>query len=351
MPDPATPMDITAQPTHSNMNRTLGLNNTQGVRFDYKDFFKTIPEFDNSPDGYPIQSFIENCEDAKEYVAQCGEKLTVRMLCSKCKGEPLKRVSRGHIQTIDQLIGFLNLHFRPRKDISVWIGEFSKFKQRPDEKIIDFNFRLGSHLELTLREIELKGGPHVEARKTVATETAIRMFKAGIFQRIRLFLSAREYVTLNEVVTEAMEIEEQQNEMEGIEKLFPTSSKECLPIQTSQTVQKTCNYCKKPGHLIQDCRKRMAKNNENQQRTNNATNGNQPRVNAQSSTITCNYCKKTGHLIQDCRKREYNNSRKANNGNVSGQSRPSGNEQQAPRTGATSGNPAAPRRNETSSPQ
>lgn len=56
-----------------------------------------------------------------------------------------------------------------------------------------------------------------------------------------------------------------------------------------------CNYCKKPGHTIDQCRKREQNNNQSRQ-------------------LTCNYCKNPGHTLHQCRKREYNNKMRQNSG-------------------------------------
>lgn len=40
-------------------NKTVNLNNTiTQAKSDYKEFFKTIPDFDGTTSGYPVDSFI-----------------------------------------------------------------------------------------------------------------------------------------------------------------------------------------------------------------------------------------------------------------------------------------------------
>ena len=50
-----------------------------------------------------------------------------------------------------------------------------------------------------------------------------------------------------------------------------------------------------------------------------------------NTTIICRYCKKSGHTLEECRRRIYNNNLRQNSQNQ-------GNEQIPVRTGATPGN-------------
>lgn len=58
--------------------------------------------------------------------------------------------------------------------------------------------------------------------------------------------------------------------------------------------------------------------------------------NQRNSIKTCRYCKKTGHLIDECRKRIYNNNKNNNNDNRYDKQN-QGNRQIPERNGATSG--------------
>lgn len=70
-------------------------------------------------------------------------------------------------------------------------------------------------------------------------------------------------------------------------------------------------------------------NNNNRQPFTSSNTSSNP--NNQSTIITCRYCKKIGHTLQECRKRIYNNNQRQN-------SQTQGNEGIPARTGATPGN-------------
>ncbi|XP_046484824.1 uncharacterized protein [Neodiprion pinetum] len=219
------PMETSTQQNTSttNPNTSLRVDGSSYIhKFDYKDVFKIIPEFDNTSAGCSIQTFIDEFESVKQFIPQCGEEFLVKMLRSKCRGEPLKRVTNAKIRTIDELAKFLRTHFKPDKDIDTWIKELNDFEQRQDEQIIDFNYRIGTHLQMTLAEIDLAETTDAQPLKSWAIKVAVKSFIAGLLPRYSLFLSKSKYNTLQEVVTEAMELEKRQKNIKNAENISPS---------------------------------------------------------------------------------------------------------------------------------
>ena len=66
--------------------------------------------------------------------------------------------------------------------------------------------------------------------------------------------------------------------------------------QNTEQTKVTCHYCKKPGHVIRECRKRMRK--EQEQRSD------PPNQNIKSSTSNsipfCAHCQRTNHPLEKC---------------------------------------------------
>ena len=65
--------------------------------------------------------------------------------------------------------------------------------------------------------------------------------------------------------------------------------------ETEQT-KVVCHYCKKPGHVIRDCRKRMGKE---QEQRNDPSNQNIKRSTSKSYA-PCPHCQRTNHPPEQC---------------------------------------------------
>ena len=67
--------------------------------------------------------------------------------------------------------------------------------------------------------------------------------------------------------------------------------------QNTEQTKIVCHYCKKPGHVIRDCRKRIRK--EQEQRNNPSTQKMKP--SASKSYAPCPHCQRTNHPPEQCR--------------------------------------------------
>ena len=80
----------------------------------------------------------------------------------------------------------------------------------------------------------------------------------------------------------------------------------------------TFNYCKKPGHLVKDCRKLAYNKKGNQKSQLTCHNCGKKGHKAadcrskpkQNKTIICHYCGKKGHKANECRSKQSNNNQK-----------------------------------------
>ena len=66
--------------------------------------------------------------------------------------------------------------------------------------------------------------------------------------------------------------------------------------QSTQQVKIVCHYCKKPGHVIRECRKRMRK--EQEQRNDPSIQNTKPSTSR--SFAPCPHCQRTNHPPEKC---------------------------------------------------
>ncbi|XP_057321396.1 uncharacterized protein LOC130665131 [Microplitis mediator] len=315
-------------------------NNLDTNKLDYKIFFSTIPDFDGSINGYPINYFIKSCEDTKKYLSpSIDEKFIIRVLKSKLKGKPLERMSCFDIGTIDEFIKLIKLHFRPSKNFSKWLSEFNDFEQKPDERVVDYGYRIRKHLEDTLAEVEENGGDNKREKELLAKEFATRSFISGLHPAFLLFLKDDKLTDFATAHQLALKIERQLGQSKNAQKIFKvfdhnnysfnTYKNKCFDNtqnQTSQDVQgnnpyrintinkkvtfggndsqmtanglrfaKHCNFCKRNNHKV-DNGKSVEKTQEEDLKKKRYMHNN-------TSTIICKYCKMKGHLITNCFKK------------------------------------------------
>ena len=66
--------------------------------------------------------------------------------------------------------------------------------------------------------------------------------------------------------------------------------------QNTEQTKVTCHYCKKPGHVIQDCRKRMRK----EQKERNGPSNQKKKPSTSKSFAPCPHCQRTNHPPEKC---------------------------------------------------
>ena len=66
--------------------------------------------------------------------------------------------------------------------------------------------------------------------------------------------------------------------------------------QNTEQTKVVCHYCKKPGHVIRDCRKRMKK--EQEQRNHPSNQNTKPSTS--QSFPPCRHCQRTNHSLEKC---------------------------------------------------
>lgn len=112
---------------------------------------------------------------------------------------------------------------------------------------------------------------------------------------LKLLIKACRFETLKSSIDKAIE-EEQSSPLQST---FVKSN-------TPRKNQNVCTYCKKMGHVYDECYNRPNKNtstfnnnnNNNYKINNNSTN---PRRFHHFNVVSCAYCKRRGHIISDCR--------------------------------------------------
>lgn len=317
-----------------NLNQTFD-NPAYPAHANYRDFTRYLPEFDGTPKTCSLNTFINYCESAQEFVGVITERPIVTLLKSKCKGLACESLESFNVQTIAELISILRNRFIASRPIFAWLTELQTLEQKDKESLLAFYSRVNSHLNQTNQAIDLSKLQNQAGAKDFARDMAIDQFRKGVNIAYRPHIPCVVYQTLESIYKKATEIEK----MIGPIETKNTNQSTCLPInQSNNKIQnsrnstnqsqkpktdKFCNFCKKTNHVTDDCYALKRQNNSN--------NPSAPENN--KNKVTCHYCKKPGHVINDCRKRAYNNGKNS----AKTENKQPGNEAATPRPGASTG--------------
>lgn len=291
---------------------------------------KFIKEFDGNRE--QLSSYLSDCNRAFE-LASTGQKsilldYTLTRITGKAKSACVNRT----FTKWDELKQYLKTMYQDTKHKSQLLCELTTLKQKPGEHLSAFTARVETCLKRTINSTTQSHDKGTTADE-IQTQEMILRGKLEMLQDISLnrytyftapeishALRIRDIKTLNEAIAIA-KAELQIQQMVSGQQSDPKTKSGGKPSTNSnskshsnQSADKTkisCNYCKKLGHSITDCRKRAYNNSKNvnmiDQIKHSNSNGKIPQ--------TCNYCKKPGHVIKDCYKKK-NNDKKPNTNSV-----------------------------------
>lgn len=153
------------------------------------------------------------------------------------------------------------------------------------------------------------------------------MFLAGLNREIALVVKSRDPDSLEDAVQLALNEEREIKSLREISKyqtINNSNARHCFNCNRSGHTTQNCRN--RPPNLPRNNYDNNFENSSRQYQNPNFRNQstfqrpqqtqqpqNQYVRQVQPTNKFCNYCKKTGHVIQECRKRQYNNSKRGNN--------------------------------------
>lgn len=292
-----------------NPQQNVQLNDQQNLHpnhttHSFSDIRALIPD-SFSGEKREFYEFLQNCENAYR-LCQGGQKeLILVYIVSKLKGSARTVIQEKEFTSWDDLKKVLTQAFSDNRDLTQLMEELNNIRQKKFESVQTFCTRLEQIQTRVLNSISLKysGNADLTGRLASVRDTALQRFILHSSEEISMALRRIKPKSLTDAISEAL-LEE----------------KHLQARQNFTNIEKTCNFCHKPGHFSKHCRKKQKPfldnnvnpnqkfNQRSSQASSSGNNNNRESNNFQGKF--CNYCKKNGHLIQECRKREYNNRNK-----------------------------------------
>lgn len=281
---------------------------------DIRTLLQLIPDF-NTDQTSQVYRFIRSADAAFE-IAQ-NNQIPVLLIYSlnKITGPGSSDVHSKQFHSWQELKSYLIEKFLQTKTLSHLNLELQSMFQRPNESVTDYFHRVDLCRSKIIEKISTEiTDATLLGRKTATEEMALGVFVNGLISDIGTMLRTKEFNNLSDAGHFAIcedKIRSMNNARNSLYKIN-SSTQQRLPPQVtnspmpSQTMHahrvpidqnrptfrpndKTCNYCKKPGHLISECRKRAYNNSmrapQEPQRVPPATSAKINNLNSQATSV------------------------------------------------------------------
>lgn len=289
--------------TLSNSDDNSPSNSTENMSVSLEIAEKLLIKFDGSKN--KLYEFIDNCEKAISLVKPEFKNVLLSIIETKLTDKARAITRNRKFDEWNDLKSFLLDAYSEKRTEGQWQLELHSLRQIQGETVISFAnkvencyIKLINALDSDL-SIDAK-----EACTKLIKNQSLNVFIRGLNKDLSLMVKSRNPDSLEKAISLAL-AEEQ--ELISLQEMFKVN----------------CNICKKSNHSTSNCRYknqperniRYFQNKNPNQNPQNYDRNKQPH-HFQSQQIFCRYCKKPGHLINECRKRQYNNNKKSQTTNT-----------------------------------
>lgn len=286
-------------------------NTPPKISLDIGTLLKLIPSFDTTQTNQ-VYRFIRSCDSAFNLASESQKSTLLVYVLNNIIGISASDVHSREFQSWDILKSFLIDRFSNVKTISHLNLELQSMFQKPGENITDYFHRVDLCRSKIIEKLTVEiFDDTLAGRKSTTEETALNVFVNGLSSDIGSMLRTKEFRTLSEAARFAM----QEDKVRAMNYARQTLFKSVNSTPTSrQIMNRPINQRNYNNNLIRPnfVNPANTQNNNNPIRPNFAN-----PASTQNFAKICNYCKNPGHLITECRKRAYNNNLRASNGQPS----------------------------------
>lgn len=228
---------------------------------------KLIPDFDTSQNSQ-VYRFIRSCDSAFNLASVHQQTVLLTYALNKLTGPGSSDVHSKHFFKWCDLKQFLIQIFSQTKTLAHLNLELQSYFQKPQESITEFFLRVDLCRSKIIEKLTAEIiDSTLEGRKATTEETALNVFVNGLSSDIGMMLRVRSFESLLDAGNFAIQEEKIRNMNKARQVLYniPSSQIKNQSVQPKAIPQfrnspKQCNYCKKMGHLISECRKREYNN-------------------------------------------------------------------------------------------
>ena len=253
-----------------------------------RDALELVPKYDGH--NIPVWQFARACKRAKDSVPLVDEGLFVRMLRNKLTHHAYLAVEDEIHPTVEKFLDCLKRTFGPGRNSNYYRGQLSMAYKRPNEHVLDYIGRI-KDLKTAIIEGDQANlnRPLTEVELASIESFALEAFFEGLPREYRIELRAEGYNGFPDACSRVIMIN-RRLEREELRYKTVRTSRDDTAISNSIRIQqrnsssaptniakptveferKICSYCKRIGHLVNECRKRQHHTNSQYLNNNNS---------------------------------------------------------------------------------
>lgn len=228
-----------------------------------------------------LTAFLRNCDSAISLASSHQEDVVFKYILSQLEGKAETACSIKDFETWSSLKEFLKNQFGERKHYAHLLTDLQDCRQSTQETVSQFSLRVEACLQKLLTEVSVSNSKKSElaGRLAAMEDLALHTFMLGLHPRIANLVRSRDPKSLNDAINCAISEEKIQQFS------FRNNFSKTKTIEPSN------------------------KRNEFQNRVPQKPNNNYQNASSSRDSLFCRYCKRQGHLLENCKIREYNNKR------------------------------------------
>lgn len=255
-------------------------------------------------DGKRIEynEFKTNCENAMLLANENQKHPLLVFIISKLTGHVRTQLQGKSYNDWNELRAILDKLYQDQKHYIQLMEELNTLKQNFNESVSSFHERLDRLVTRIVNTMTYKNPNEQSIKIETIKELALSRFIHHSIPDISRFLRSQNLSDTSEALSKAI------------------AEERALKISNEEFRQKSrqplfCTICNRNGHASKSCFKNKSHVPHNNVLLNEPlllNQGASRNPNIHYSQKFCRYCKKQGHVIQECRKREYANKKREN---------------------------------------